>query len=136
MLTRDHTKWNFEVLTDLIEGPLLNPKRLEEAFKATKFGRRLMSFFHPFSHRFSDIKKTRVRIMAQCLFCFLTLKCQPNMRYVRLGCALLTTLVKSPEGHGVRFLAAEDQLLPQLADCFNQLDPVRLSLFLPCDLCH
>jgi hypothetical protein len=62
VLTRDHTKWNFEVLTDLIEGPLLNPKRLEEAFKATKFGRRLMSFFHPFSHRFSDIKKTRVRI--------------------------------------------------------------------------
>ena len=62
MLTKDHTKWNFEVLMDLIEGPLLNPKRLEEAIKVTKFGRRLMSFFHPFSLRFSDIKKSKVSL--------------------------------------------------------------------------
>jgi rapamycin-insensitive companion of mTOR len=60
MLTKDHAKWNFETLVDLIEGPLLNPKRLEEAIKVSKFGRRLMSFFHPLNHKFSDIKKTKV----------------------------------------------------------------------------
>ncbi len=45
---------------DLVEGPLLNSKRLDEAVKATKFIRRLFSFFHPFNNRFSSIKRTRV----------------------------------------------------------------------------
>ena len=60
MATKDHTKWNFEVLQGLIEGPLLNPKRLDEAIRISKFVRRLMTFFHPFSHRFSDLKRARV----------------------------------------------------------------------------
>lgn len=55
MMTKDHSKWNFEVLTDVIEGPLLNSKRMEEAIKVSKFMRRLMSFFHPFGHRYSDM---------------------------------------------------------------------------------
>jgi len=62
MLTKDHTKWNFEVLQDLIEGPLLNPKRMEEAIKVSRFIRRLLSFFHPFSHRFSDMEMDKVFI--------------------------------------------------------------------------
>ena len=60
MLTKDHTKWNFDTLLDLIEGPLLNPKRMEEAIKVSRFIRRLTSFFHPFSHRFSDLPKGKV----------------------------------------------------------------------------
>jgi hypothetical protein len=60
MLTKDHNKWNFETLLDLIEGPLLNPKRMEEAIKLSRFLRRLMNFFHPFSHRFSDIERIKV----------------------------------------------------------------------------
>jgi rapamycin-insensitive companion of mTOR len=55
MATKEHTKWNFEILQELIEGPLLNPKRMEEAIKVGRFIRRLTSFFHPFSHRFSDM---------------------------------------------------------------------------------
>ena len=62
MITKDQTKWNFDILQDLIEGPLLNPKRMEEAIKVTRYIRKLMSFFHPFSHRFSDLAKTKVRI--------------------------------------------------------------------------
>jgi len=62
MTTKDHSKWNFDMLQELIEGPLLNPKRMEEAIKVSRFVRRLMTFFHPFSHRFSDMKRTRVRI--------------------------------------------------------------------------
>jgi rapamycin-insensitive companion of mTOR len=45
------------------------------------------------------------------------------MRWVRLACSLITTLVTSPEG--IRFLAGEDSLLPQLAVCFTELLPVR-----------
>jgi rapamycin-insensitive companion of mTOR len=60
MLTKDHTKWNFDTLLDLIEGPLLNPKRMEEAIKVSRFTRRLTSFFHPFSHRFSDLPRGKV----------------------------------------------------------------------------
>ena len=60
ILTKDHTKWNFDTLVELVEGPLLNSKRMEEAIKVSKFMRRLMSFFHPFTHRFSDIKKSPV----------------------------------------------------------------------------
>jgi hypothetical protein len=48
------------MILELIEGPLLNPKRLDEAIRATKFIRRLFSFLHPYNNRFSSIKKTRV----------------------------------------------------------------------------
>ncbi|KAI0061413.1 hypothetical protein BV25DRAFT_1900415 [Artomyces pyxidatus] len=104
MLTKDHNKWNFETLQDLIEGPLLNPKRMEEAIKVSRFIRRLMTFFHPFSHRFSDMERTKA-----------------NMRWVRLGCTLLTTLLASADGQ--RFLSSEDDLLKQVTRSFAQLDP-------------
>jgi len=70
MLTKDHNKWNFETLLDLIEGPLLNPKRMEEAIKLARFMKRLMSFFHPFSHRFSDIERTKVSALEDSSFLF------------------------------------------------------------------
>ncbi|KAF9046606.1 Rapamycin-insensitive companion of mTOR, N-term-domain-containing protein [Panaeolus papilionaceus] len=104
MTTKDHTKWNFDTLQELIEGPLLNSKRLEEAIKVSRVVRRLMSFFHPFSHRFSDIKRIR-----------------SNVKWVRLGCSLLSTLMSSPDG--VRYLSTEDHLLPQIVRSFAQLDP-------------
>lgn len=49
---------------EAIQGPLLNPRRLEEALKASKFGRRLLAFFQPFNLRFSAIKRTKVRRQA------------------------------------------------------------------------
>ncbi|THH20076.1 hypothetical protein EW146_g1188 [Bondarzewia mesenterica] len=104
MLTKDHSKWNFETLQDLIEGPLLNPKRMEEAIKVSRFIRRLMSFYHPFSHRFSDIERTKA-----------------NLRWVRLGCTLLTTLMASSDGQ--RFLSSEDDFMKQIVRSFAQLDP-------------
>ncbi|KAK1923142.1 Rapamycin-insensitive companion of mTOR, middle domain-containing protein [Papiliotrema laurentii] len=102
LLGRDHSKWNYEVIVELIEGPLLNPKRLDEAIKATKFVRRLFSFYHPYNNRFSSIKRTR-----------------PNHKWVKLGCSILSTMLANPEG--IRFLT-EDKLLRQMADCFNELD--------------
>ncbi|KAF5385668.1 hypothetical protein D9757_005476 [Collybiopsis confluens] len=104
MHTRDHAKWNFDTLQELIEGPLLNPKRMEEAIKGTKFIRRLMSFFHPFNYRFSSMSRIKV-----------------NLRWVRLGCSVLTTLLLSQDG--IRYLSTEDSFMDQIVKCFAQLDP-------------
>jgi rapamycin-insensitive companion of mTOR len=60
MYTKDPSKWNYEILMEVVEGPLLNPKRFEEAFMVSKFGRRLLSFFHPLSRQFSDMRATAV----------------------------------------------------------------------------
>lgn len=61
MQTKDFTKWNYEALQDVVDGLMYNQKRLEEVIKA-RFIRRLMSFFSPFSHRFSDIQRNRVSL--------------------------------------------------------------------------
>jgi hypothetical protein len=80
ILNRDHTKWNYDLVVGLLEGALMNPKRLDEAIKATKFIRRLVAFFHPHSGRFSSIKRTRVS-------------------YRQIKWPQLTLLAKSEMGH-------------------------------------
>ncbi|KLO15978.1 hypothetical protein SCHPADRAFT_823888 [Schizopora paradoxa] len=112
MMSRDFKKWNHEILLGLVEGPLLNPKRLEEAIKVSKFVKRLMSFFHPFSqlsNRFADIERNEVR---------------STVKWVKLGCSLLSTLLANPDG--VKYLASEEEFLPQIVKGFNQLDPVSV----------
>ncbi|KAJ7175920.1 Rapamycin-insensitive companion of mTOR, N-term-domain-containing protein [Mycena filopes] len=106
MLTKDHTVWKFDLLQELIEGPLLNPKRLEEAIKVSRFIRRVLSFFHPFGSgiKFCDLPRTKA-----------------NHRWVKLGCSLLTTLTSSADG--VRYLSTEDPFLAQIVKSFAQLDP-------------
>lgn len=46
---------------------------------------------------------------------------QQSVKFTQLGCTILTTLLANPDG--VRYLM-EDKLLPQIADCLVQLDPV------------
>ncbi|TFK28071.1 hypothetical protein FA15DRAFT_612999 [Coprinopsis marcescibilis] len=104
LLTKDHTRWDFDALQALIEGPLLAPKRMEEATRVTRFIRRLMSFYLPSSFRFSDMRRTK-----------------PNIRWVRLGCSLMNTLMTTQEG--VKYLSTEDQFLHQIVKSFAQLDP-------------
>jgi len=48
--------------------------------------------------------------------------CKANVRWVRLGCSLLNTLMASPDG--IRYLSSEDSLLAQIVKSFAQLDPV------------
>ncbi|GAA5917264.1 hypothetical protein JCM5296_000314 [Sporobolomyces johnsonii] len=100
--TKDHTKWAFETLMELLEGPLKNPKRLDEAMRASKFMRRLLGFFQPGAGRYCELRKD-----------------QSNLKYTQLGCTTLSTLLANPDG--VQYLA-EDKLLPQLADCLLQLE--------------
>lgn len=66
--TKDHTRWSLDILIGLLEGPLLNPRRLDEAMRASKFMRRLLSFFHPFGYRYGEISKTAKVSRSHVLF--------------------------------------------------------------------
>jgi rapamycin-insensitive companion of mTOR len=95
-------KWRWDIIQNLIDGPLRNPKRLDEAMRSTKLLHRLLGFYRPFKYRFADIKNTK-----------------PNQRYVRIGCALFQCLLLNPEG--VKYLA-EDKVIRQLAECLSHFD--------------
>jgi rapamycin-insensitive companion of mTOR len=88
----------------IIEGPLLNGKRLDEAIKASKFIKRLMSFYRPFKYKFAEIRNTRL-----------------TQKYIRVGCALVNTLLQTTVG--VTYLA-DNKLLREIAECLAQCDPV------------
>ena len=116
--TINFVKWRWDLIVDIIEGPLLNPKRLDDAIKGTKFLKRLVGFYRPFKYRFSRATNTK-----------------PNQRYVRAGCALMKSLLQTAEG--AQYLH-ENKLLRQLAECLAQLDPVSylLAVHLPCLVCR
>lgn len=99
----NYTKWNWDVILRLIEGPLTSGKRLEEAIKASKFVKRIMSFYRPFKFKFSEIKSSR-----------------STQKYVRTGCSLMHALLQSAEG--VKYLS-DNKLLRQIAECLAQCDP-------------
>lgn len=100
--TVNYVKWKWDLILRLIEGPLTNPKRLEEAIKGSKFMKRLVGFYRPFKYRFSMVPNTK-----------------PNQRYVRTGCALLRTLMQNPEG--IKYIA-DNKILRQIAECLAQVD--------------
>jgi hypothetical protein len=106
----NYIKWNWDIILKIIEGPLLNGKRLDEAIKASKFIKRIISFFRPFKYKFAEVRSTR-----------------PNQKYVKVGCALVHTLLQTPEG--VRYLA-DNKLLRQIAECLAQCDPVSYAIHL------
>ncbi|TAQ85052.1 hypothetical protein B7494_g6626 [Chlorociboria aeruginascens] len=96
-------KWRWEIILRIIEGPLLNGKRLDEAIKASKFIKRIMSFYRPFKYKFAEVRSTRM-----------------TQKYVKVGCALMHTLLQTTEG--VKYLA-DNKLLRQIAECLAQCDP-------------
>jgi rapamycin-insensitive companion of mTOR len=98
-----YIKWKWDLILGLIEGPLTNPKRLDEAIRSTKFLKRVVGFYRPFKQRFCNIRNTR-----------------PNQRYIRAGCALIKTLTQT--ALGIQYLA-ENKLLRQIAECLAQIDP-------------
>ncbi|KAF2843314.1 hypothetical protein M501DRAFT_994203 [Patellaria atrata CBS 101060] len=114
--TVNFTKWRWDIIQQIIDGPLLNSKRLDEAMRVTKFVHRVLGFFRPFKYRFCEVKNTK-----------------PNQRYVRAGCALILSLLQNSEG--VRYLA-ESKLIRQLAECLSHFDRMsgltsEMPLFTP-----
>ena len=65
LVSKEHNKWNYDAILEAIEGPLLNPSRLNEAIKGTKFIRRIAAFFYPFERRYSELDNTPV-----CVYTF------------------------------------------------------------------
>ncbi|KDN38380.1 hypothetical protein K437DRAFT_240106 [Tilletiaria anomala UBC 951] len=107
-VSKDHTKWHMEKLNDLLEGALLDPRRVEEAMKgSSRFFKRMLAFYHPFSLRYSHIRKSLQTSII-----------------TRMGCSMLGTIMNHPEGF--RFLA-EDPFLSQVAECLLQLDELNLT---------
>lgn len=110
LATVNYLKWRWDLINDLIEGPLLNPRRLEETIRTSKFLKRITGFYQPLKYRFSDAKNTK-----------------PNQRYVRTGCILIKTLLQNPEG--IAYLT-ESKFIRQLAQCLAQLDKVHSFFYL------
>ena len=98
-------KWKWDIILKVIEGPLTSGKRLEEAIKASKFIKRIVGFYRPFKFKFSELQNTR-----------------NTQKYVRVGCALMHTLLQTPDG--IRYLT-DNKMLRQTAECLAQCDPVR-----------
>ncbi|GAA5961649.1 hypothetical protein JCM3765_000463 [Sporobolomyces pararoseus] len=106
--TKEESKWSWDLLIELLEGPLRNPKRLDETLRASKFMKRLLAFFQPLSFKYSDTRKD-----------------ETTAKYTKVGLSMINTLLSDPQG--VQYLA-EDKLLSQIADCLLQLEPIGTSL--------
>jgi len=77
---KEPTKWEWELVMELLEGPLRNPAHLSSAMK-TKFIKRILSFFRPEKHMFSEMDWV-----------------VENIIYVRVACQLLEVLLQTEEG--------------------------------------
>lgn len=107
--TKDFTTWNWGILSDLLEGPLLNPKRLEDLARTTKFFRRLMVFYRPMRLRFSRIRQ-HSRLANKC---------------VQVGCQLVKTLTSTAEG--MKVLNDDTKLMPQIASLLYKAMEGKMS---------
>lgn len=95
--TKSFLHWNWNILSELLQGPLLNPKRLEELTKTTKFVRRLLVFYRPMRHRFSSVKKGS----------------RLSNQYIQVGCDFFRMLTSHSEG--MKILTDDTKIIPQIA---------------------
>jgi len=93
--TKEHQKWNWDIIMDIVEGPLQNPALLQQALR-TKFIKRLVSFLRPSNNAFSGMKRE-----------------PENAKYTHIACQLLEILVSNEDGKA--FLGS-NPLLPQIGD--------------------
>ncbi|KAI9291116.1 hypothetical protein K502DRAFT_368706 [Neoconidiobolus thromboides FSU 785] len=101
---KTYTKWNWEIILELLQGPLLNSKKFEEAIKNYKLIKRLISFYCPNSNMFSEVKQNK-----------------NAFTYVQVGCELMKVLVSHTDG--IKALIESDFLL-QIKEALAVLDPV------------
>lgn len=100
LLGKDWFKWDWNIITELLEGPLMNPSRLSEAMK-TKFFKRLSGFF-----RCDPGNKGY----------FAQLPWIPDyVPYIRPACQMYTLLLNHPEGMNFLKTDRRGQLLNEIA---------------------
>jgi rapamycin-insensitive companion of mTOR len=95
LVTKDYTKWEWDFVTEVLEGPLRNPVHLSAAMK-TKFIKRILSFLRPSNHLFSTETWTVT-----------------NVKYVRVACLVLEVLLSTEEGASY---LEENALIKQIAE--------------------
>lgn len=95
--TKEFNLWNWNVIQELLEGPLLNEKHLDELAKSTKFIRRLLIFYRPLRMRFANVNQGSR--LAQ--------------RYVQAGCQFFHMLTSSDVG--MKIFMDDTKIIPQLA---------------------
>lgn len=60
LVTNNYTKWQWDKLYELFQGPLMNQKRLDESIKGIRLLPKLFGFYRPSKEKFSKIKNTKV----------------------------------------------------------------------------
>ncbi|KAI8907215.1 Rapamycin-insensitive companion of mTOR, N-term-domain-containing protein [Gorgonomyces haynaldii] len=105
---KEHPKWNWDIIFDIVSGPMLNPKRFEELYRG-RFMAKLIHYIRPSSHQFSDEKL------------------QDGSRKVTVTCCtFVQMLLGSTEGFRILF---ESKLIAEIGECLGQLvDPVLGAL--------
>ncbi|KAF9327607.1 hypothetical protein BG006_009105 [Podila minutissima] len=103
--TKDVSKWKWNLILEIIQGPMLNPRRLDEAIRGTKFSKRLLAFYRPLNHRYSNQPAS-----------------ESHQTFTKIGCALFETLASTSEG--VKYLS-QNKILRLIADGLAQLDPIH-----------
>jgi rapamycin-insensitive companion of mTOR len=63
LMTNNYTKWQWDKLYELFQGPLMNQKRLDESIKGIRLLPKLFRFYRPSKNKFSKIKNTKVFLM-------------------------------------------------------------------------
>lgn len=95
--TKDFSKWNWNLILELVEGPLHNVKQLDELARSTKFIRRLLVFYRPLRMRFSAINKGT----------------RQSQKYVEVGCHFFRMLTATEVG--MKILMDDTKIISQLA---------------------
>uniref|UniRef100_A0A7S4N8Y7 Uncharacterized protein n=1 Tax=Paramoeba aestuarina TaxID=180227 RepID=A0A7S4N8Y7_9EUKA len=94
--TKEWQKWDWDIISDIVEGPLENPMHLGAALR-TKFVKRLVSFLRPSNNAYSNIPR----------------RGENSDRYTQMACHLLEILIAEEDGKS--FLNS-NPLLPQLGE--------------------
>ena len=115
---KEYDEWNWTQLSEIIQGPLRNPKKFEDIVKnVPKFLKRIMSFYRPFKFRFCNTMLKPTSITSRKL----KADNMPSTHiYVTVGCQLFEALLSTDEG--IKYLSS-NKILAQLSETFAQVDP-------------
>ncbi|KAG0239686.1 hypothetical protein BGW41_007569 [Actinomortierella wolfii] len=102
--TKEPKNWRWPKILEIIQGPLLNPRRLDDAVRGTKFMKRLLAFYRPLNRRYSSEKE------------------EGKHSFTSIGCTLFNSLAMTAEG--TKFLM-HNKILRLIADGLSQLVPVH-----------
>eukprot|EP00842_Homolaphlyctis_polyrhiza_P000333 jgi/Hompol1/12/HPOL_002425-RA len=101
MGVKDISKWDWNIIDQIVSGPLLNSKRFPELVRNTRFASRLVTYFRASSHQFSDLR----------------LQDESSKRICDVGITFFRNLIANPDG--VKFLA-ETKFMQDIFDHLSQ----------------